>query len=198
MGLELKTCPASISGLKSVGKLYVDSNELEFRSKQITWTVKTGKGTRAKVIDGDLRVSRGSKSATFAIGDEAARWADKILHPPNRITKLGLKRGQKYVIKGKFESAFHEEISEAELQPVRQLKSCDLVFVLLTSTSDLKIFKKALAHSNPGTHLWTVWPKGVDSIKQADVIGTARQFGIGPGKGISFDSTHSAMRFTKK
>lgn len=198
MGLELKKCHATIKDVDLTGTLHVDSKELKFRNKGVLWSVKVGKGTKAKASGGILTVSRGSKSATFSIGGKAEKWAGKILNPPTRSTKLGLKSGQRYLIKGNFDSTFIEEVDACGLVVVRSAKSCDIAFVLMNLSAELKTLETIATSSSPGTHIWAVWPKGVDSICQSQVISSARKFGMGPGKGISFDDVYSAMRFTKK
>ena len=198
MGLELKNCRATIKSVTATGALHVDSNELKFCSKDMVWSVRVGKGTKAKVSDGNLNVARGAKSASFAIGAKADQWAEKVLNPPTRATKLGLKSEYACFVKGDFDSAFESEIAANGLKLVRSAKSCDIAFVLLTTKPDLKVFDKFIASTSVGTHVWAVWPKGVEAIRQGDIIAIARKNGIGPGKGISFDETHSAMRFTKK
>ena len=198
MGLELKNCRATIKGASITGKLHVDSNQLEFRGGEIEWKLPVGKGTRAKVADGNLTVSRGTKSAIFAIGANAGKWAEKVRNPPSRVTKLGIKAEQRFFLKGKFDAPFPAEVQDAGLRQTRTIKSCDVAFVMLKAKSDLKSLDAVLKSSVAGVHTWAVWPKGVESIKQSDVMATAKAHGMGPGKGISFDDVHSAMRFTKK
>ena len=101
MGLEQKNCVAIIKNAESTGSLHVDSNELSFRSADLKWSIKVGKGTSARAEDGDLVVRRGSKSATFQVGSKAEKWVDKVLHPPSRGKKLGLKSGARYAISGR-------------------------------------------------------------------------------------------------
>ncbi|MEL6108983.1 MAG: hypothetical protein AAFU85_23490 [Planctomycetota bacterium] len=198
MGLELKNCSAVIKNAEHEGHLHVDSKELLFRSPDLKWSVKVGQGTQAKSIGGDLVVRRGSKSATFRVGANADKWIDKILHPPSRGKKLGLKAGTRYWISGDFESTFSEELSGHGLEKARSAKSCDIAFVLMHLQAELKAFDKIVKAAESGTHLWAVYPKGKDGVGQSEVIARAREHGMGPGKGIAFDETYSAMRFTKK
>ena len=198
MGLELKSCHAEIKGTTYTGKLHVDATSFEFRSAELNWTVPVGKGTHANAIDGKLSVRRGSKSASFAIGDAAEKWVSKILNPPTLGKKLGLKPGLKYLILGGNDDVLTREVNNIPLNKTSRLEASNIVFVFLNATSDLKRFQKALDGVAAGTHIWAIWPKGVESIRQRDVIGIAKENGIGPGKGISFDVARSAMRFTKK
>ena len=198
MGLEAKDCVAVIKETESTGHLHVDSKELSFRSSELKWSVEVGKGTSAKADDGDLVVRRGSKSATFRVGANAAKWVDKVLHPPSRGKKLGLKPGLRYWISGDFEAAFTDELTEHELESARSAKSCEIAFILMRTTSELKAFDKIAKACAVGTHLWAVYPKGKAGVGQTEVIRNAKTHGMGPGKGIAFDDVYSAMRFTKK
>ena len=198
MGLELNNCQATIKGTKTCGKLHVDSNALEFRGDGVRWSVKVGSGTTAQIADGQLTVRRGSKVASFLIGDKAGKWQDKILHPPTRMTKLAAKPGMKFLLRGDFDDRFVDELAGAGLVATRMPSKCEIAFVLLLAPADLKRFAKAIDSVAVGTHVWAVWPKGKELIQQGQVIGCAREKGLGPGKGIAFDETHSAMRFTKK
>ncbi|MEO1526356.1 MAG: hypothetical protein AAFX06_13030 [Planctomycetota bacterium] len=199
MGLELDQCVAVIQGSESRGKLHVDSNELCFRSKDLRWSVKVGKGTSAKVVENDLVVRRGSKTASFRVGTGAEKWADKVLNPPSRGKKLGLKPDHRYWIRGDFDPSFLIELADHGLVKAARSKSCDIAFVLILSQADLKAFDKIAATSAVGTHLWAVYQKGKDAaIGQTAVMAQAKENGMGPGKGIAFDDVYSAMRFTKK
>ncbi len=198
MGLELQQCEASIEGENWLGKFYLDSTELLFRSSELRWAVKIGKGTSAKATEGVLMVRRGSKSATFSVGAKAEKWAEKIRNPPTRATKLGLKPQMKVVLRGRFDSDFRNELHENGLVVTRSLKSCDIAFIFASKTSELKALGQVFASCKVGVHVWTVWPKGGDSISQSQVIESGSRQGAGPGKKIAFDSNHTAMRFTKK
>lgn len=198
MGLELKKCRALIKGVELIGTLHVDSTSLSFRSEAVKWSIQVGKGTNAKTVDQDLVVSRGSKKATFSVGVKAEKWVQKILDPPTLATKLGIKPGQRFWLSGDFATSFLEELKTQDRKASRGPGSCQIALILMTDRTDLKQFDKALKSCVAGTHIWAVWPKGKKVFGQSDVIQKARDHGIGPGKGISFDAIHSAMRFTVK
>ena len=198
MGLELKDCSAEIKGEFYHGRLHVDSKNLEFKNSELSWAVPVGKGTRVKIEGTQLTVSRGRKSAIFSIEEKLEKWADKILHPPTLGTKLGLKTGLRYWVRGELDPGLSEELDQVGLEPAKGPKSCELVFVFLNSQPDLKKLDAALKSVKTKTHVWAIWPKGTKEIPQSAVIAEARKHGIGPGKGIAFDDVRSAMRFTKK
>ena len=94
--------------------------------------------------------------------------------------------------------SFKQELADHGLSPSRSSKSCDIAFVLMHETSDLKSFDKFAHSCAAGTHIWAVYPKGKDGVGQTEVMSRAKGHGMGPGKGIAFDDVYSAMRFTKK
>lgn len=198
MGLELKQCKAVIKAVKATGKLHVDSKQIEFRAKDVRWSVQVGKGTSAKVDGNKLVVRRGSKTATFDVGAKAEKWADKVVNPPTRATKLGLKSGSKVLLRGGLEDSFAQELSAHGLVSVKSVKTCDIAFVKLNKAADFKVFDSVASSCATGVHIWAIWPKGIEAVGQGQVIGRAREHGMGPGKKISFDETCTAMRFTKK
>ncbi|MEM6469066.1 MAG: hypothetical protein AAF802_05810 [Planctomycetota bacterium] len=197
MGLEHKDCLAVIKNEEHRGSLHVDSQKLEFRSSGIRWEVPVGKGTRARHESGFLIVTRGSKKAQFETGDQSEKWVEKTLNPPSRLTKLGTKTGQTFWLSDE-ETDLEEELVAAKLSRVKQVPRCNLAFVFVDSESQLGVFERTYRRVKQGTHLWVVWPKGINSIRQADVIGAARVLGMGPGKVMAFDDYRTAMRFTKK
>lgn len=202
MGLEKRACKASIRGIAYSGTLHVDSQKLEFRCKDLQWTVAVGKGTNARATSGQLKVSRGSKSATFEVGPTSDTWVRKILNPPSRATKLGAKAGQKFWLSRGFRSddsaSLIAELSQFGMSQTKRVDLCDLAIVLLDNAGDLTRFTETIESSQPGTHLWAVWPKGTKAITQSQVMETAKQFGMGPGKSMAFDDSLTAMRFTIK
>jgi len=198
MGLELSQCRAVIKGESVTGKLHLDSKELAFRGGDLKWSIKIGKGTSAKVAGEKLTVKRGAKSATFNIGVKADKWAKKVLNPPSRGTKLGLKADMRFLIKGDFEKSFETELLNHGLVAGRGPKSCDVAFIRVRSAKELKTLDKLAVGCAKGVHLWVIWPKGDKEFGQSDVIARGRDLGMGPGKKVSFDETHTAMRFSCK
>ncbi|MEM7783023.1 MAG: hypothetical protein AAF623_06700, partial [Planctomycetota bacterium] len=175
-----------------------DSEKLEFRGPEIRWSVQVGKGTSAKVDGDTIKVTRGSKSVTFTVGSKADHWQNKILNPPTLATKLGLKKDQAFTIRGSFDNSFQKQLLAHGLVKGKTAKTCDICFILLESASNLSRFDKLAQSVSTGTHIWAVFPKGAKQITRSQVIAAGKLNGMGPGKGISFDAVHSAMRFTRK
>src|ERR1019366_7127727 len=48
----------------------------------------------------------------------------------------------------------------------------------------------------PAGELWVIYPKGIEAIREIDVIEAGRAAGLKDTKGGSFSSTHTGLRFT--
>lgn len=197
MGLEIKT-RARHKQNKALGKLHLDSRSISFSSPKLKWSVELGETVKATAVDGWLVVQAGRDKAEFEIGAAANKWVDKILNPPSRLEKLGVKRRMKFWMDGEFSVDFMVELTHCEAVRVKKLKDCQLAFLRLTHRDGLgKLI--AVAQQLPfKINIWVVWPKGVAEITQADVMQTAASSGMGPSKTASFDDRHSSLRFAKK
>ncbi len=197
MGLEIKT--VAVKGAKKFsGKLHLDSRELKFSSPEFKWSIPLGDGIKAIAKKTKLIVSKGRDKVTFEIGERPERWVDKILNPPSRLDKLGVKPGMKCWLSKGFESEFKTELKSQEAKITRQIDNCDLAFF---SIDDRKNFGSLLecCDAMPGaTNIWVVYPKGSNAITQGEVMGTLKKAGFGPSKTASFDEQLSSMRYKRK
>lgn len=180
------------------GKLYLDSKSLTFRCKDLKWSVDLGPGVSVKVDDGDLLVRNGRDRMIFEIGTKVERWADKILNPPNRMKKLGIKPDQKCWLSRGFARSFRDELKNHGGKVTRQLATCDLAIWRVGDRDALEELNGIVEGMAVGINIWIVWPRGSQEIGQNDVMRKARSLGMGPSKTAAFDEGHSSMRFAKK
>src|SRR5215472_12131428 len=110
MGKEAN-CTVRFGGKKSAGKALLETNELIFRG-DFRLKVAFAELKSVKAVNGELRVETPDGLAIFELGEQAAKWCDKILHPKSRIEKLGVKSGARVALFGKFEREFLQELSE--------------------------------------------------------------------------------------
>jgi hypothetical protein len=145
-------------------------------------TLKAGMGEA-------VRIDLGSKAA-------AEKWVQKILHPPTRLDKLGVKAGVTVLADGRHERDFLREIEgfAAAAGPAE----ADIVFSLADSAPDLaRSVELARGMRRARAALWVVYPKGVERIRQEDVFAALRGAGFVDTKVCGFSSTHTALRFTR-
>ena len=183
MGQESK-CKLDLGGHSYEGKALLETSELIFRG-----------GTRLKIAfkdisrveasDGTLIVTFPEGEATFHLGAPAAKWAAKILNPPTRLDKLGVKAGTRIRWIGPPDKEFQEEAKTKGASFVRTKP--DLTFIAAEIPADLQKI------DNPP--VWIVFPKGVKQIKEGEVLAAGGAAGLVDIKVASFSATHTALKF---
>jgi hypothetical protein len=189
MGQEL-ACTMRYRGKTFAGKAHLETAFLLFRGDErlkIPFEQLTG----VQAADGILKLEFAEGTALFELGVAAEKWARKILHPPTRIEKLGVKPGLAIAVVGELEPQFLSEIGEIAGPKTK----ADLVFFAAQKTADLARIEKLKARLNPRGALWVVYPKGVAEIHEVEVIGAGRAAGLKDNKVASFSATHTALRF---
>lgn len=193
MGQE-RDCTLRYGGRVDIGKVYLETDYLLFRGEQ-RLKVPFQDLTSVKV-DGDVLILEfASGPAAIELGDAAAKWARKILHPRSRLEKLGVKPGTKLRVIGKLEPAF---LTEAENEgAILARAATDLVFLAAEKSGDLRRIANLAGGLQAGSALWVVFPKGLAAIREAEVIAAGRTAGLKDTKVARFSSTHTALRFIR-
>ena len=93
MGQSVR-CLASFEGQSAEGTAELETDELRFRGA-FRLKVPLREVRTAVALDGRLEVTFGAGTAVFDLGPKAAAWADRILHPPSLLDKLGVRAGQR-------------------------------------------------------------------------------------------------------
>ena len=132
-------------------------------------------------------------SASIELGAAAEKWAGKILHPPSRADKLGIKPGVRVRLVGQFDTSFLDDFSGVELA-TGKIKA-DLIFLAAEDREALGRIPKLAAALKPAGALWVVYPKGVQLIREIEVLDAGRAAGLKDSKVASFSDTHTALRF---
>src|SRR5205085_9312448 len=91
MGQEIN-CRASFNDQAGVGRAHLETDHVLFRG---AFRVKLPFKEMTRVAsEGDSLVIEGQQGlATFELGAQASKWAQKILNPPTLLDKLGVKPG---------------------------------------------------------------------------------------------------------
>ena len=197
MGREIST-RAQIKDISAEGKLHLDSKSLAFVSPELKWTVELDNDLKVEAADGWLIVSLKRDKAKFEIGEDAAKWANAILNPPTRLSKLGVKPSMRYWISGKFEPFFPKELKSFGAVETRKPAECDIAFLYVSDRAQLADLAHLAKSLRLKVNVWIVWPKGSATISQSQVLEAAAQLQMGPSKTAAFDDRHSSMRFAKK
>jgi len=176
------------------GKAYLETDFLLFRGDE-----------RLKVLFKDLRSVKASSGvlhldfpggpAELELGKAAEKWSEKILNPPSRLDKLGVKPGLSVRLVGDFEPDFIAELEQRQIEPAKSSGNVDLLFYAARKTSDLKKVKSLATGMHSDGALWVVYPKGVAEIREIEVLESGRDCGLKDVKVASFSKTHTALKF---
>ena len=185
MGRE-STCKIEYDGRSHQGKALLETSEIIFRG-DIRLKIPLKQITRVEAVDGKLLVTWPAGDATFHLGAAAAKWASKILNPPSRLDKLGIKSGTRIRWIGAPDDGFKQEAAQQGAAFIRTRP--DVTFLRASTAGDLDTLKLATPP------VWVVYPKGVKEIREIDVLNAGRSAGLMDIKVASFSPTHTALKF---
>jgi len=197
MGKELQ-CRAKCGGKWYEGKALLETTEIIFRG-DIRLKIPLASLTSVVARDGQLQLERADKIAIFELGEQAEKWADKILHPKSRAEKLG--------IKPDLAISFIQMPSDQTMQDARAiaaaftdkvpLKNADVLFFGASKQADLKKLNKLLPSLASNGALWVVYPKSRKEITERQVLQAGRDAGLFDIKVVSYSPTHTGLKFVR-
>jgi hypothetical protein len=195
MGQEVD-CKMRLPGRTLAGRAHLETDHVLFRGEE-RLKVLFKELTSVKVAKGVLRLEFAGGPASFELGKAAEKWAEKILHPPSRLDKLGVKNGAALALLGDFEPDFLQELEARGATVVTAREKPALVCIAAQKAADLgRIAKLADALPSKGA-LWVVYPKGAAAIREIEVLGAGRAAGLKDVKVARFSSTQTALKFVK-
>jgi hypothetical protein len=189
MGQELD-CTLRYRKRILAGKAYLETAYILFRGEE-RLKIPFERLTGVHAAGGVLKLEFAEGPALFELGAAAEKWARKILHPPTRLEKLGVKPGLVIAVEGGMEAGFLREIGEVAGAKAK----ADLLFFGAQKTADMARIAKLKARLKPRGALWVVYPKGIAAIREIEVIEAGRAAGLKDNKVASFSATHTALRF---
>jgi hypothetical protein len=191
MGQELD-CKLKYKKRTLAGRAFLESGFVLFRGdERIKVAFKDLNGVRA--ADGVLKLDFPGGPAELELGAAAEKWAHKILHPPSRLDKLGVKEGLTVRLAGDFDADFQTELRARKV--AASVGKQDLLFFAASKNADLAKLRKLAADLKPTGALWVIYPKGVTAIREIDVIEGGRAAGLKDVKVASFSATHTGLKF---
>ena len=179
------------------GKALLETDVLQLRGDGVKLSIPFKAMGNVRAAGGVLRFDSPHGGIALELGSAAPKWAEKILHPPSRLAKIGVKRDWRVVTLGVTDEDFLAELEHAVavLSIGRLVKDCDAIFFGATSASQLgrlEVLKKSL---KPNGALWVVRPKGRPEISEAAVMAAGKAAGLVDVKVVSFSATHTAEKF---
>ncbi len=195
MGNEVN-CTVRFGEQESSGKARLETSEILFRG-EFRLKIPFSSIQSLKAADGELRVQTADGLAVFDLGEAAAKWREKILHPKSRLEKLGVKPGAKVSLLGSFDEVFLRELAQQSKNVVQAKVGADSdsIFFAAESKKELVQVPKLAKGLEGAAALWIVYPKGRKEITEVDVIAAGRKAELKDVKVVGFSSTHTALKF---
>lgn len=194
MGKEAQ-CTATYEGQRSQGRLYFGTDELTFRgSFRLSIPLKRVTGALAK--DGQLVVKFPRGTAEFTLGRQAERWAEAIRSPKSLLDKLGVPSGSTVAVVGIEDDDFPIQLRDRGVTLAPRLRrGLDAVFFGAERKQDLKRLGPLVGSIKSNGAVWVVNPKGVEAVREADVLAAGKRVGLVDVKVVRFSDTHTAHKF---
>jgi hypothetical protein len=184
-----RNCKVDFGGRTFEGRALLETSELIFRG-ETRLKIPFKEISSIKASDGRLRIAFPQGAATFHLGDAAAKWAHKILHPPSRLDKLGIKEGTRLRWIGSSDAEFRGEAEQHSARFVRS--NPDMTFLCVSNVGEL-----AEIDGLPPGPIWVVYPKGMAQLREIDVLNAGRAAGLVDIKVVSFSAKQTALKFVR-
>ena len=181
MGREAR-CTASWRGQECCGKALLETASVIFRG-DFRFDLPLREISLVEVDEGRLRLTVADGIAVLHLGADAAKWADRILHPPSLLEKLGVKPGMSIYSEGV------EGIGTSE-----RGKNHDLIFFGAETAAALRRLRVLSRWIKQDGAVWVVYPKGVKVIRESEVMAASKEAGLVDVKIASFSTTHTALK----
>jgi hypothetical protein len=195
VGAEAK-CTLTYGRKKAEGKALLETDALIFRGGEVRLSVPYKEMSAVEAKAGALRVTFPGGLAVFAIGDAAPKWAAKILNPPSRIDKLGVKAAQLVLLLGVHDEAFAAEL---EARGARVLTkpgaAADIIFYAAETRAALDRLGALQKYLKRDGAIWVIRPRGAVTISEADVMNAGKAAGLVDVKVVRFSDTHTAEKY---
>jgi hypothetical protein len=191
MGQEIE-CRIRYNQQAVEGKAYLETDHVLFRGGE-RLKVLFKDMTKVEAVGGILRLEFEGGPAEFELGAAAAKWAEKILHPPSRLHKLGVKPGLAVRVVGTFGEDFLADLRDSHVESSEE--QADLIFLAVENKARLYLVGRLSPSLKPGGAIWVVYPRGIEKISEIDVIRAGRRADLKDVKIASFSLTHTALKF---
>lgn len=191
------TCTLRIDGTTAKGTAWLEHKDLVFRGPQ-RLRIPLSAITSARAADGVLLVRFEGRKAEFDIGDSAPKWATRIMNPPSRLDKLGIKAGMSVLLIGALDVGFASEVESQGARLVRGGSKTvlhDAVFYRADGRDALARLGELKGSIKPDGAVWVVRPKGTKAITESDTMAAGKRAGLVDVKVVSFSDTLTAEKF---
>jgi hypothetical protein len=151
-----------------------------------------GEMKEVQAVKGALTFGWNDRDVRIHVGDDAAKWAEKIRNPKSVADKLGIKAGQRITVLGDLGSTFLEGRG-ANVSSRLRLET-DIIFLAANDRKDLDRLPRLRESLAPAGAVWVIRPKGIESIRETDVMSSAKAAGLVDVKVVRFSDSHTAEK----
>lgn len=187
----------TFKGKKSTARVRLETNVLQIRAADFKLDVPFNRMKKVASRHGSLLIDHGGGRLSLALGKSAVKWAEKILHPPSRLTKIGVRAEWHAAILGPIDNSFVAELRSAiaSLSLGRTVKGADAIFVGVAHPSDFERVATAKSAIKEDGAVWLIRPKGSAAVTEGEVMAAGRSAGLVDVKVVALSPTHSALKF---
>jgi hypothetical protein len=196
MGAETN-CAVTFGKKTSSGKVRLETATVQIRTDDVKLDLPFTAMKKVVARDGVLSITHKGGTLSLALGDGASKWAEKILNPPSRLAKLGVKSAWSASVVGPVEAEFLDELKAAvaTLSVGRVSKNADAIFFGVVRLADLERLDRLKRALKPNGALWIIRQKGHAEITERGVMAAGKAAGLVDVKVVAFSATHTAEKF---
>ena len=196
MGSEA-ICAVRFNSKTVSGKARLETAVLQFRGGDLKLSIPFKQMSKVGARGGTLSVTFPGGTASFDLGAAAPKWADKILHPPSRLQKIGVKAEWRVSAIGVDDTAFLAELEDAvaHLSIGRVVKGADAIFFGVTKEAQLARLETLKESLTPNGALWIIRPKGRPEISERATMAAGKAAGLVDVKVVAFSPTHTSEKY---
>lgn len=201
MGAEAR-CQLEVDGASHHGKAQLETDELIFRADargtQRGFRLAIPLASIRNVIesDGSLRVRFSGGDATFQLGPQAAKWAERIRSPKSLVDKLDVKPEHTVSVVAIDNADFLESLRAraARVSAGRIAPRSNVIFLGAENVAALSRLSKAAEMVARDGAIWVVHPKGSGGLRDTEIFVEAKRLGLTYTKVARFSQTHTAEK----
>ena len=193
MGREAR-CRVRFNDEVGEGTVRLETEELVFRGP-FRLRIRFSETVSVEAVDGRLQVSFPEGTAAFELGPaEAERWAERILHPPTLMDKLGVKPGARVVVLGVDDESFWADLRRRTDDVATGGGPADVVIWAVDDAAGLAALSQMEDWIQPDGAIWAVWRKARPELSENHVREAALVAGLVDVKVARFSESHSALK----
>jgi hypothetical protein len=190
VGKEIE-CVVHHEGRTASVKALLETDSIILRG-DIRATLPFATLTRIEAQEGQLWLNE----TVLELGVQADKWAQKILHPPTLLDKLGIKAGMKVSLLNFGDRSFMGEIDYDTC--LKSEVEYDAVLIHTPTLNELSGLHKIKHAIGKKTILWIVYPKGRKDITERQVFVHGKAIGLVDVKVCRFSDADTALKFVHR